>query len=86
MKLTIFAKKDLNAALITKFGDDLVISWDRVAEFVMEWTQKRQIREEEEFLDNWYNNLPKDVKLSMAENLWYDLTLEEKQAEYSGGA
>ena len=39
--------------------------------------------ENEEKADNWFEGLPKDIKLSIAENLWYDMSYEDKMTEYT---
>ena len=78
MKLDILTMKDLKCFLAREFDNVLIIEWEVVAKKVMEWVEKRQKRENEEKLDKWFESLPKDVKLSMAENLWYELSLEDK--------
>lgn len=82
MKLDIFAKKDLKCFLIKEFSGK-TWWWDDVAEKVMEWVKKRERMENEEKADNWFEGLPKDIKLSIAENLWYDMSYEDKMTEYT---
>ena len=83
MKLDILTMKDLKCFLTNEFEDTMIINWDSVAKKVMEWTEARQKKENEEKVDKWFESLPKDIKLSMAENLWYELSLEDKMLEYT---
>lgn len=83
MKLDIFTMKDLKCFLINEFGDKSGWWWDDVAKKVMEWVEARQKKENEEKVDKWFEDLPKDIKLSIAENLWYDMSYEDKMLEYT---
>ena len=83
MKLDIFTMKDLKCFLMNEFGDKSGWYWDDVAKKVMEWVEARQKKESETKVDEWFESLPKDIKLSIAENLWYELSLEDKMLEYT---
>ena len=83
MKLDIFTMKDLKCFLINEFGNHSGWWWDDVAKKVMEWTEARQKKEKEEEIDQWFEDLSDGTKVGIAENLWYEMSYEEKMLEYT---
>lgn len=83
MKTGMFEEKSLESFLRDKFGNESIVWWDDVAKEIMKWIKEREKKEQEEKVDKWFEDLPKDIKLSIAENLWYELSYEGKIQEYT---
>ena len=79
MKLDIFTMKDLKCFLINEFGDKSGWWWDDVAKKVMEWVEKRQKIESKAKVDGWFYNLSPGQKDNVAEDLWENLSPEDKK-------
>ena len=79
MKLDIFTMKDLKCFLMNEFGDKSGWYWDDVAKKVMEWVEARQKKESEAKIDEWFYNLSPGQKDNVAEDLWENLSPEDKK-------